>query len=226
MNHSRILGLAFGVFSAVAVALHFSGFPVTAENHLIENAQLAVLLIAVGLLARSLFCLAVGARSQEALALLAMGLVLVSVPLAGAGREVNFGRMLGTGPDGVDIAKKVFGFVVLLLIIGGFGLWFVRVKNRWQRFRAFIAGPVCRPVYASVVVFILASLFEKGVAGLPPSMLLEELAELATFLLILVFTLRFGKKASATATPASPFRIGAGTMLYSTAVVAAVFLLI
>lgn len=224
MKHSLVLPLSFAVFAALSVALHLSGVSVIEENGLIENAQLTVLLLAVAVQGLGLAGLARRAGREDARALLAMGMVMISVPLAGTGREVNFGRMLGITPEAVDTAKLVYGVVVLLLILGGFGLWSVKVSRRWQRFRAFLAGPVCRPVYAAVAVFVLAGLLEKGKIGLPPSMLLEELAELATFLLILEFALRFAQAAADTAVPPKTLRYGAVAWIYAAAVAALVFL--
>ncbi len=186
MNNSKVF---WGVTVAVlllCVLLFLAGVPVTAENQLMEIAQVVVLILAFLIMAQShVMAFGKSPRTSSENADLSFALFLSVIPFAGAGRELNFGRMLGAGPDVVGVVELVMGAIVLILI--GFSLFLLvaRVKNRLSEAKRIFTGPICRAMYLATAAFIVADVFEKQKTGTAGMVFMEEVMEVFAFFMIL-----------------------------------------
>lgn len=173
-------------FSVVFVVLFLIGVPITAENQLMEIVQVIILVLAFLVMAQAhVMAFRKSPRTSSQNADLSFALFLSVIPFAGAGRELNFGRMLGAGPDLVGLVQAVMGGIVLLLIGLSLFLLVTKVRNRLSEAKRIFTGPICRAMYLATAAFIVADVFEKQKTGGSGMVFMEEMLEIIAFLLIL-----------------------------------------
>lgn len=179
------------IFSAVAailillfLGLHLMGVDLSQENGVLENTEIAVLILAVLVFAMQIGKLLKNRTTQADNAALAFSLFLICLPLIGVAREVSFGRELGLSAEAVSAAKKGVGSLALVLIGLSIFVWVSKVQDRLKVLWGFLKGPTCRNLYLAILIFAVSSSFEKGTFGFPKSVFLEELFEVIAFLFI------------------------------------------
>lgn len=186
MSSTRVFWGATIASVGVFLLLFVAGVPVTEENQSLEIAQVVVLVLAFLVMAQShVLAFQTSPRTYPQNADLSFGLFLSVIPFAGAGRELNFGRMVGAGPEVVDLVQTVMGAIVLLLIGLSFWLLAVRVKNRRAEARRIFTGPICRAMYLATLMFVIADISEKQKSSSEWLLFVEEAAEFVSFMLIL-----------------------------------------
>jgi len=96
-----------------------SDLDISGENGFLENAQFLILVLAGVILIRGAIYLARNRDTSQ----LAYCLVLLVMPIVGAGRELSFGREINFTPDMVFACEVTLGIICLFLLISGFILF-------------------------------------------------------------------------------------------------------
>ena len=165
---------------------------IAAENGMLENAQFFILLIITVILsfkARAFF-------KNNINDLFSYCLFLMVVIILGAAREISFGRAIGVNLNIVYNIKVVVGTFCFLILVYSICSFFRKSNNHISRLIKLSTQRSSLWLYVAATMFLVGSVFEKGISFLPKSQMIEETLELISFLLIFysVITLKTQNK--------------------------------
>jgi len=153
---------------------------IAAENGLLENLQVVLLLMSTLLFLVRTYALS----KANNLALLSYGLFVSTFPFIGVGREVSFGSAVGASAQGVLAVQVVMGAVVGVVLVAALVVFVRFVDSKLATIRRLLVHPTSLSIYLAILVFGVSSVFEQGAFGLSKSALLEELVDLLAFALL------------------------------------------
>lgn len=153
---------------------------IAAENGILDNLQVLVLMIATLVFWRRCYAL----YQKSDLDLLAYGLFISNISFVGSGRELSFGAELGLGEQGVLIVQLIMSLFWGLFVASSFVVFWRSVDRKFAEILRYLMHPTSLHVYLAIVVFGVSSAFEQGALLLPKSMVLEEVVELLSFVIL------------------------------------------
>lgn len=181
---AAVFNLAATGMVLIFLFMKYMGASLTTENGLLENSQVAALLLAVYVFARQIAYLSRRDSGQAGKVRISYCYVMICMPLIGTARELGFGKEIGAAPEMVTLIMTSIGFIALFLMSLGVAIWIEHIEHRWRMIWSLLVGKSSRSIYLSIIVFTCAGAFEKGALGFPYSAFLEELFELIAYFLI------------------------------------------